>query len=865
MTKPAKAIVLYDQLVEALGLVQEPATLGAQSPLAAPYFLGDYLLQQPSALQPTALGRGNALAALLQASMQDLPGQHKDGEWYQRLLEVSFFQPRRKRDGDLWDRLGTSRATYFRDRTKAIQSLETALIRRINPALRAEAPQPPAMFVGRDQDLRDCQAALANQQQVGLAGPSGIGKTTLATQVLAHFAPRPLFWYTFHPGINDQISNLFFALGHFLYRYGASTLWLQLLAEREQLQLEILIGLLRNDLATIGDTEPLFCFDEIDLLQTELEAHTQLLSFLESFPKGFGVLLIGQTIPVITDNHLTLTGLIDTEVRQLVEKADILLTTEQVTQLNTRTKGNPRLIHLYIALHKSGESIESVLLELTTTPSLEALLNRVWRRLSDAERLILQQLAVYRRPAPIDSWPEPTEQAALVQLIERQLVNRDGQGGVTIFLAYRRAIYGNLPPETREKLHAVAAVVRMERQEITAAAYHLLQSGQPAQAVRLWYPRRDVEIDQGQANAAMNVFDQISQNQLREQRDQELLGLIRGEVHKVLGNYTQAQATLRAITWRTPKLSAAAQRLAGDVAELSGELESARFAYQHGLQLVDTLLESELALFHRDLGWIHRRQKSLEDAWEEAQLAQYEVDNLKGHILRDQGDFAQAEAHYQLALTLAEALQNQHGEARTRNALAAVLIKQGRFAEAESHFERAYQLFRRIGKLMSVASVRVNQAVACMLDGRPLDAVPYAEKAKGIFERLQHPYGIAAAYQSLAEAHLAAGALAEAESYSWQVLETEESVAIPDALRTLGEVHLARGNYQEAERYITQSLATAKENQDRYLQAYALRALGKLYLAQDDERAKTYLNEAFTLFTAMGLHTEAVHCHPSPN
>ncbi len=857
MTKQMPSTTFAALLQNALELVQQTATLGQESPLAVPYFLGDYLLQQPTAMQPSAVGRGNALHTLLIEALRDLPAHHAMGESYQRLLDLSYFQRPNKRSGDLWDQLGMSRATYFRERKKAIEVLESALIRHINPALRLEKPLQSDHVFGREQEVQSGIDALMKAQSVGIAGPSGVGKTTLAAYLLAQCPAQLIFWYTIYPGINDQLPSLLFALAYFLHRQGASTLWLQLLAERAQPQLESLVALLRNDLATIVDQAPIFCFDEVDLLQPELASHMQLLQFIESFPSGFGHLLIGQTVPMVTDHFIALSGLPTANVRQLVEVNGIRLEALQLEQLTKQTRGNPRLLKLYLALHHSGEPLTEALVKLKHAPSLETLLQRIWPRLPEAERDILLELAVYRRPAPIDVWPEPQQQVALQQLLHRQLIQHDGKGGIMLFAAYRRALYGQLTPEDREVLHAQAAQVRAFHQEITAAAYHWTQARDYASAVRVWYSHRERQIDQGQAGAALHIFAEISHTQLQNETDQQLLGLIRGELHKLLGNYTQAEATLQAITWRTPRLAAAARRLAGDVAELTGELARARSAYADGQIILETLIESDLVLLHRGMGWVYRRQKMLDDAWQEAQSAQYEVENLKGNILREWGDFALAETHYQQALQLAQELNNIGYEAKTRNAIASLLIKQGKFVEADLHFEHAYQLFRRLGRLLSVASVRVNQSVACMLNGRPAEAIPHALRAKSIFERLQHSYGVATVYQALAEAHLALGDASQAIQYAQDAMGCEEDTVIPDALRVIGEAQLALGDGNGAKATIEQAISAAIENRDRYLEAYAYRALAKVLVALEQTmEARQVLAQAISIFEEIQLPDE---------
>ena len=858
MAKENKVMSFHDQLFHALNLLHHPAELGAQSVLAAPYFLGDYLLSQPAALQDQEVGRGNALRALLSAAASDLPTQHKRGDEYEQLLRLSFFQRRQQLDGDVWDELGMARATYFRQRTAALEALESAVIRRVNPALRSERPQQPRFFTGREETISTCRAALMKAQSTGLAGPAGIGKTSLAAYVLAQLEARPVFWFTFHLGLNDQLSTLLFSLAHFLHGQGASGLWLQLVADRGQIDLAVLPGLLRNELTALQSEQPLFCLDDVDLLRPEIEAHEQILNFIQSFPKGYSLLLIGQTIPLVTDAFVWLDGLPTDAIGKILQNSGIALDSDQLHQLQGYITGNPRLLNLYMALHASGESLAVALAKLTAAPSLEALLNRVWLRLTDLERTILLQMSVYRRPVPADVWSEPSARATLARLGERQLVQGDRLGGVALLPAYRQILYDSTPMEVRESLHLEAAAVRTLRGEFTAAAYHFAKAGRPGQALQTWYPHRYTEIDQGQASAALHVFEEISRNQLPERIDQELLSLIRGELQKLLGNYQQAQETLQAITWRTPRLSALARRLIGDIAELSGELETARIVYAEGLSLIGNMLETELVLFHRDLGWIQRRRKSLEEAWDEAQRAQCEVEYLKGHICRDRGQFAQATQHYLQALQLAQDLKMVDSEAKTRNVLAAVLIKQGRFAEAEAHFQQAYQAFQRLGKVLSVASVSVNQAVACLLDERLSDAIAYAEKARTIFEQIQHPYGIATAYQALAEAYLANGDLDDATVYAWKAVETEESAIIPDALRVIGEIYRERGAFDQAMHYLSQSLEMARENEDKYLEAYTLRALAKLNLQQANDRdSEAYLQRAMEIFDEIGLSYEA--------
>ncbi|MCB0237664.1 MAG: hypothetical protein KDH08_03290, partial [Anaerolineae bacterium] len=59
--RTTRSISFTDHLKQALELIAKPEVLGSQSPLAAPYFLGDAL----RGAEPTALVRGMALCAAI--------------------------------------------------------------------------------------------------------------------------------------------------------------------------------------------------------------------------------------------------------------------------------------------------------------------------------------------------------------------------------------------------------------------------------------------------------------------------------------------------------------------------------------------------------------------------------------------------------------------------------------------------------------------------------------------------------------------------------------------------------------------------------------------------------------------------------
>jgi len=280
-----------EQLKLALEHFTQPAWLGEHSPLAMPYFLGERLWRRTDA--HTALGRGLAFQGVLREAADILAGQDEDGKYAARLLDLSFFQA--KILFDVLDILGIARSTYYRHLSKAIQRLGETLIQSINPVLHLESPASHAGLIGRGEVSDACLQALRQGLSVSLVGSGGVGKTTLGATLAAELAPQPIFWLTLRPGLNDQVSSLLFSLGYFLHQQGASSLWLQLVAEGGKVDMRIAPGLLQHDFKRLNDAPALLCFDDIDLLRpAEVEEHARILAFLESLRGITPLLFMGQ-------------------------------------------------------------------------------------------------------------------------------------------------------------------------------------------------------------------------------------------------------------------------------------------------------------------------------------------------------------------------------------------------------------------------------------------------------------------------------------------------------------------------------------------------------------------------------------------
>src|SRR5947207_3345167 len=89
-----QAIAAFDKVIEqALRQFRDPAALGEESPLAAPYFLGEHLSNLATADGVSVLVRGQAVQRLLLSAADALVGQHtRWGQLWRDLLQATYFR-----------------------------------------------------------------------------------------------------------------------------------------------------------------------------------------------------------------------------------------------------------------------------------------------------------------------------------------------------------------------------------------------------------------------------------------------------------------------------------------------------------------------------------------------------------------------------------------------------------------------------------------------------------------------------------------------------------------------------------------------------------------------------------------------------
>ena len=882
--------MFFERLRVALNNYHDPQWLGESSPLAAPYFLGSALSNVADG--HTAEGRGRTLQQVIQmaadtlwngplpASREELETAaqaarqeegNKGNRYYFLLLELRylrrFFRRRAQPSADservIRDYLGVGRGPYFNHLKAARRALGEALINLLLPTFRLEQPaQFDSPLIGRETLIAQCLSQLKAHQMVVITGMGGAGKTALAAVTAAKWSKaQPVFWFTFRPTLNDQLSSLLFSLGYFLHQQGVSGLWLQLVADHGQVDnLHLALEQARGALHTL-DPKPLLCIDEIDRLITDPERVTptqqQLLSFLESLRGLAPVMLIGQQVNILADVYHTVEGFTPAQTQSLLAQNEVPHTEADADRLHDYTGGNARMIWLCAALCRNGRSLAEVLDSLPETAIFQALFTRFWGDLAPEERRFWQQIAVFRSPAPADAFLQNA--AVMDSLATRHILQHDGQGAISLLPILRDLVYEDhqrLPAERREQAHLTAAGIRAERGEYTAAAYHFFHCGETAASVQVWYPHRQHEIKRGQAAAALVIFEQLSQRRLPK-AEAQALALIKAEMYQLTGQAEQGLAELIATDWKQDSETAVqAHLLQGTFLNSLGYPHDALEKLEDGLSII-ARLQQQLVRFRQQRTIVHIQQWQMQDAIQEARLAQYTTEHLQGQIHEQQGHYDEAYLAYQRALLLARSIAYDAGIAQTNRDLATLLMRQSRLDEAQQYVQEALDYYDAIGDRLSWEKTRNTLLGIQFQAGEFEQVIAIGEQALPFFEQAQIPYYAGAISSTMAESYYEIGDLEKAEFYAHKTLSLEETHSYPYALYTLGLVRRKQKKLNEAEQYLRQSQEIAAANSDSFMEAYALQLLGGVLADQGNlELAVQTLRHALDQFQRLNIRSE---------
>lgn len=857
--------------------------MGEHSPLASVYFLGEAIANKIDLDTPAR--RGQALRAALDKAALTLwsaplpktydemraalererqePGSRR---FAYLVLEVRhfrcFFKPRTNQA--IWEEyLLRSKSQHYRDYDLAVGQLGQALLGQLRPTLRAELPTAPIEMFGYQSYLTQAVAQLTEGRSVSIIGGSGIGKSTLGAaiaQQIRQTTTRSVFWYTLRPGLNDRLESLLFALGHFLYEQGATTLWQVLLAGPNTPDLAAALTALWQDLAQLTENRPVLCFDELDHLarihsEALNSAYIQLAEALDSLRPLTPLLLIGHYAILEADTTLTPPGLQSVQITQLFANEDRPLATIEAEQLFRYTQGNPRLLHFCRVLYRNGETINTFAHTSTTIGGFYPVLHRLWRRLPPGDKQLLQKLAVFNAPIAEALWA--TEKATLQRLLDYRLIIADQNGGIEVAPILRTLIYQEvLSPEQRLHLHQVAATYRQTFGEYTAAAWHYWQAQQNRAAIALWYPKMDSEIKRGQAAVAYAFFSHMP-NQGLPGPESKALALIQAELLRLRGDWESGLARLATVHWADQdEIDAKAAGLRAEFLEALGHREQALPAYDQALAII-TRLQGQMVYWQQQRGLLHLRQANLPQAKQGAKLAECLTLELVGTIQKEEGQLDEALLSYQKAALLAENLQETTRLARLESYIFHIYGYRRDLSKVEAYARSAIRHYQAIHDLGQAAKVQYDLGGAYIECGHLAQGIHESLQALIFFEEAKAPYHIANICVNLAQGYLQSNNLTTAEHYARRALDQEEPEALPYAYWCLGKIKAEQGDLASAHRCF--DIVLDYPATQPYIAAFAHKEIALLYLQQQKRsEGKRACQKALQLFEELRIHEEVV-------
>lgn len=888
ISAPATAALtaFEEQLRLALRHLHDASWLREASPLAAQHFLS--LL--PAAWLPDPVSdRGAALQQALRRAARGLWGNdaftsvevlaaragEDEARYSYLVLDLNYFHEHVP--AELLARYGhaipqsvlyndvlhISRASHDRH----LQSAVRALARRMLDALRSPLLEPlvdaPVGLHGRAAALEACLTGLAAGQTMNVIGAAGTGKTALAATIAARWPGRAVLFCTCRPNINTNLGSVFMMLAQFLQAHGAPALMSQLLADGGAVRdAQLALGLARHDLGALGKTvRPLICVDDADVLtQPDLAADAEPVRVLLDALRGSAAMVLtGQRAAVSADIDITLQGLAADDAGSLLRSLGWTLDAAMLNRIELLTGGNPRLLVLLAHMRQSNESLDALLQRLPASPSLASWVARALARLPDGHAALLQAVATFERPAPLDAFGP--QQPLLAQLAAQGWCEARQGRTISMAGAMRAAVLAPLSAQDARELQRFAARAHAERGDATAAADHYVRADEHEQAILAWTPNAESEIRRGQAYHALQILSRIPAGRLTK-TFAEPLAVALARLQRARGAAPETIAAAGALGGRaTPSLLLVdALQHAGWGHEQTGDLEQAMLAYTRSQQTVERLLARRVTLAASRASLAVRR-RDMSAAQQEALRARFEAERMQGIVYDEGGALDMARTHFQNALILAEALNDESAIAFTCNSLGIVAGRQADGATARRWLARASAGFEKLGNLLQAETVRSNEAALLTTLGDYAGAIEAGERALAFFIQTRHTRMIAATAASVADACSNLGRHDAAVRFAELVIAQEETQFVPYGLYTLAEVRAALGDASAASALLHDGLKLARQNHDRYIEAYLLRKQGAvLTVLGEQAAANAQLARAAELFEQMGMHSEAAAC-----
>jgi ATP/maltotriose-dependent transcriptional regulator MalT len=386
-------------------------------------------------------------------------------------------------------RLGISERQLSRERARSISLLRTEIEAALGVSTAAAPtglyrPQPIPVIAGylpRPRVMESLQSALANDRLVVVAGPPGIGKTSLVADLAAAASERAtVLWYRFRHGVNDSMAAVLYELGEMLASEGSPQLAAYIAESLPTLDVGIAT---RLAIRGLDGADRLLVLDDFHVVESENAIGGFIDDAITRLPRlrvavisrhrdtGLGD-RAGFDVPVFSRP----------ETKALLKHLGVDAAPSALDGLYTWTTGVPQLLNLAAAWLKTAlpEEVASGMTAFTSRMQVQAFLLGTITELLDADdRAILEAASIFRGPFSDDGVAAVARTSrgavldASLRLVRAHVATRSADGRCAFFHAsVRDYVYDRLPPVRRAELHPRAAAWLHANGEGTEAKYH---------------------------------------------------------------------------------------------------------------------------------------------------------------------------------------------------------------------------------------------------------------------------------------------------------------------------------------------------------------------------------------------------------
>lgn len=221
-----------------------------------------------------------------------------------------------------------------------------------------------------------------------------------------------------------------------------------------------------------------------------------------------------------------------------------------------------------------------------------------------------------------------------------------------------------------------------------------------------------------------------------------------------------------------------------------------------------------------------------------------------GLIYSHLDDYNKAIEYHSRSLALDEKLGNQRGQAQTIGNLGNVYCLLGEYDKAIEYHQRALKIAEQLGDRADQASTLGNLAVAYEQMGKYDQAMICNQQARSIFAQLDLTQSVVQVDQNIASVQQKAGWASTGDDDHARNADNEDRC---EYLTRRGRASRKGGDYQQAISYFEQALAIAEQIGNADQKSGLLTKLGNTYSDMDDyERAIDYHKQALTLHEQIG-------------